>query len=251
MHEGTNHTLVVIVGLPFEARLAARISARVICSGSGRDLSVSLARAITNGCQGLISLGVAGGLLPNLSAGTCVVGSEILWGTQRLMADPRWSQSLLRVIPGSISGKIIGVAAPIAVPEDKHSLYTRTGAAAVDMESHVVANAAATNGLPFAAVRVIADPAEHPLPRAALTAMRPNGTVNIGAMILSLMKHPNELHALAQTACNAFAARVMLSRICTAFGSCNEPYVRSSPLGGEARIGVETLEIPRACSLGL
>jgi adenosylhomocysteine nucleosidase len=45
------------------------------------------------------------------------------------------------------------------------------------MESHIVASAAAANGLPFVAIRVIADPAERPLPQVALAAMRPNGTM--------------------------------------------------------------------------
>ncbi|MGA7535528.1 MAG: hypothetical protein WBW27_26990, partial [Pseudolabrys sp.] len=66
MREGVIQSLVVVVGLPFEARLAGRIRAQVICSGYGQNLATSLTRAITKQCQGLISLGVAGGLLPNL-----------------------------------------------------------------------------------------------------------------------------------------------------------------------------------------
>src|SRR5262245_17332127 len=128
-------TLAVVVGLPFEARLAASISKRVICGGNGQNLAASLTCAIMNECQGLISLGLAGGLLPSLSAGTCVVGSEILWGTERLVTDPSWSQRLVRAIPGSIYGKIVGVPEPIARTEAKHTFYLRTGALAVDMES--------------------------------------------------------------------------------------------------------------------
>src|SRR5262245_45975711 len=106
-----NQTLVVVVGLPFAARLAGGISERVICGGNGQNLAASLTCAIMNECRGLISLGVAGGLLPNLSAGTCVVGSEILWGTERLMTDPNWSQRLLQAIPDPIYCKIVGAAA--------------------------------------------------------------------------------------------------------------------------------------------
>jgi adenosylhomocysteine nucleosidase len=145
MREGMTQSLVIIVGLSFEARIAGRIRAQVICSGDGQNLAASLTRAITKQCRGLISLGIAGGLLPNLSAGTCVIGSQIVDGTKRLMTDRSWSQSLLQAIPGSIYGKIVGVAAPIPFPEVKHSLYLNTGAIAVDMESHVVGNAAVTN----------------------------------------------------------------------------------------------------------
>jgi Phosphorylase superfamily len=146
MRESVTQSLVVVVGLPFEARLADGICARVICSGNGQNLAASLTRATMNECQGLISLGVAGGLLPNLSAGTCVVGSEILWGTARFITDKSWSQSLLQTIPDSVYGKIVGVPAPIAHTEAKHTLYVNTGAVAVDMESHVVGSVAAANG---------------------------------------------------------------------------------------------------------
>jgi adenosylhomocysteine nucleosidase len=222
MRGSVAQTLVVVVGLPFEARLAGGISGRVICSGNGENLAASLTCAIMNECRGLISLGVAGGLLPNLSAGTCVVGSEILWGTEHLMTDPNWSQRLLHAIPDSIYGKIVGVTAPIVYAEGKHRLYVTTRAVAVDMESHVVASAAAANGLPFVAVRVITDPAEHPLPQVALAAMRPNGTINFAKLALSLMKDPRDLWSLVQTAQDAFAARAKLRHVCTAFGSCQD-----------------------------
>ena len=221
MRGSANQTLVVVVGLPFEARLAGGISERVICGGNGQNLAASLPCAIMNECRGLISLGVAG-LLPNLSAGTCVVGSEILWGTERLMTDPNWSQRLLQAIPDSICGKIVGVAAPIVYAEAKHRLYVTTRAVAVDMESHIAASAAAAKGLPFVAIRVIADPAEHPLPQVALAAMRPNGTINIAQLVLSLMKDPRDFWSLAQTAQDAFVARAKLRRVCTAFGSCQD-----------------------------
>jgi hopanoid-associated phosphorylase len=230
MREGMTQSLVIIVGLSFEARIAGRIRAQVICSGDGQNLAASLTRAITKQCRGLISLGIAGGLLPNLSAGTCMIGSQIVDGTKRLMTDRSWSQSLLQAIPGSIYGKIVGVAAPIPFPEVKHSLYLNTGAIAVDMESHVVGNAAVTNGLPFVAIRVISDPAETSLPRVALAAMRPNGTVDCFAMVRSLMNHPREVRALAETARDTFAAGITLSRVCSVFRSCNEPDVRSQAI---------------------
>ena len=217
MPTSVTQTLIVVVGLPFEARLADDVCAQVICGAGGQNLEASLTHSITSECQGLISLGVAGGLLPTLAPGTCVVGSEILWGSDRLQTDASWSRSLLAAIPHSISGKIVGVPRPIAYVDAKHILHKRTGALAVDMESHIVASVAAANGLRFVAIRVIADPANHSLPRVALGAMRPNGTVNIAQMILSLVTNPRDLFSLAQTARDAFSARVALGHICTVF----------------------------------
>jgi hypothetical protein len=60
--------------------------------------------------------------------------------------------------------------------------------------------------------------------------MRPNGTVDCFAMVRSLMNHPREVRALAETARDTFAAGITLSRVCSVFRSCNEPDVRSQAI---------------------
>ena len=70
--------MIVVVGMVFEARIAAGLGARVICGGDGHNLAPSLTRAMAAGCGGVISFGVAGGLAPDLKPGTCVIGSSIL-----------------------------------------------------------------------------------------------------------------------------------------------------------------------------
>ena len=182
-----------------------------------------------------------------MSAGTCVVCSEILWGTARFITDKSWSQSLLQTIPDSVYGKIVGVPAPIAHTEAKHTLYVNTGAVAVDMESHVVGSVAAANGLSFAAIRIIIDPAEHSLPQVALTAMRPNGTINIAKLCLLLMKHPRDLGGLVQTAQDAFAARITLSRVCAVFRSHSGLHAKSPAirLNGKAMTSLEAVACPK------
>src|SRR5438876_5568506 len=166
--------MIVVVGLEFEARIAAGPGMQVICSGDGRHLAAALSRAITHECRGLVSFGVAGGLAPELEPGDCVVGSAVLAGSARLEMDHGWSQKLLRTIPNAFHGMLAGVSAPVADPRAKRALYAKTGAMAVDMESHIVAAMGAARGLPVAAIRVITDPAVRALPQAALVAMRPN-----------------------------------------------------------------------------
>ncbi len=68
--------MIVVVGMAFEARIAAGLGVPVICGGDGRNLATTLARAMAAGCGGLISFGVAGGLAPDLKPGTCVIGSS-------------------------------------------------------------------------------------------------------------------------------------------------------------------------------
>ncbi len=210
--------MIIVVGLAFEARIAAGPGVRVICSGDGRDLAAKLTAAIADarqhvqGCPGIISFGVAGGLAPDLRPGTCVVGSAVISGANRMPISPEWSQKLLRTIPDAISGVLLGVPTPIAHPNDKRALFMKTGAIAVDMESHIVAAVGLAHDLPVAAIRVITDPAKRALPASAVAAMRPNGTTNIGAMLRSVLRRPKELPALLQTALDARAARATLVR---------------------------------------
>lgn len=210
--------MIIVVGLAFEARIAAGPGVHVICSGDGRNLAAKLtaaiadARRLVHGCPGIISFGVAGGLAPHLLPGTCVVGSAVLSGSNRMPTSYEWSRKLLHTIPGAVSGMLLGVPAPIAHPDDKRALYLKTGAIAVDMESHIVAAVGLDHELPVAAIRVITDPAKRALPASAVAAMRPNGTTNIGAMLRSVIKQPRELPALFQTALDARAARATLVR---------------------------------------
>ena len=210
--------MIIVVGLAFEARIAAGPEMQVVRGGDGGNLTAALtaaiaeARLLSGDCPGIISFGVAGGLAPQLRPGTCVIGSAILSGSNRMPTNQIWSQQLLRTFPDAVSGMLLGVSAPICDPRDKCALYVSTGAIAVDMESHVVAAVGAAHGIPVAAMRVVTDPAERTLPASAVAAMRPNGTTNIGAMIKAVLMRPREIPALFQTAFDALAARVTLVR---------------------------------------
>jgi adenosylhomocysteine nucleosidase len=200
--------ITAVVGLAFEARIAAGPGIRVICSGNGRNLPALLAKL--KDCRGLISFGVAGGLSPDLRPGTCVVGSAIVSGTKRFVTHRGWSQYVLQAIPTAVHGEIAGVSAPIVHPDAKRALHLDTGAIAVDMESHIIASAAAERGLPMTALRVITDPAHRALPKTALAAMRQNGTIDIISVIRSVVRHPSELPALLRITRDAAAARTAL-----------------------------------------
>ena len=94
---------------------------------------------------------------------------------------PTWSRKLLGLIDGAIHAPIVGVDLPVAEPAKKRELYKTTGAAVVDMESHVVARVAAEHKLAFAAVRVVVDPVHRTVPSAALIDMRPDGRADVSA----------------------------------------------------------------------
>jgi len=204
--------MIVVVGLAFEARIAAGPGVKVICSGDGRNLAAALRQAIATGYSGLISFGVAGGLAPHLRPGTCVVGSAVIAGNDRLPTDATWSQKLLETMPGAVHGALLGVSHPITTARAKRVAHLETGAVAVDTESHVVARSANDHGLPMAAIRVIIDSAGHTLPEAAVGAVRPDGTTDFLALLRGVARRPQEIAPLLRVALHAQTARASLRR---------------------------------------
>jgi len=211
--------MIVVVGLAFEARIAAQSGLSVVCAGSGRNLAGALAKAISSGCEGLISFGVAGGLRADLPPGTCIVGSEIVGGDRRFSTHAGWSKKLLQRLPSAQSGVLAGVGAPVTTADAKRALHSTTGALAVDMESHIVADTAAQYGLPMAAVRVICDPVARGLPEMAFRAVRADGTTNVISLLQSIVRQPNHIPAMIRVALDARAARATLSRCGRLLGS--------------------------------
>jgi len=69
--------IVTVVGLAFEARIAARAGMRAVCGGDGRNLATSLNHAVMRGCSGLISFGVVGLFVgPVILAATYTLAKE-------------------------------------------------------------------------------------------------------------------------------------------------------------------------------
>jgi|SRR5579863_9624910 adenosylhomocysteine nucleosidase len=210
----THRRLVIaFVGLAFEAKIAAAPGVQVVCRTAGSELEAIADSAVRQGYRGMISFGVAGGLASQLRAGDWIVASSIREEHTVRQTDAVWSRKLLGMIDGAIHAPIVGVDSPIAEPAKKRELYRATGAAAVDMESHVVARVAAKHKLAFAALRVVVDPAHRAVPPAALIDMRPDGRPNVSAMLREVMTRPLQLSPLARIAVDAFTARAAMNRV--------------------------------------
>jgi hypothetical protein len=90
-------------------------------------------------------------------------------------------------------------------------LFHETGAVAVDMESHTAARVAVRHGLPFVALRAIADPASRHVPASAIAGLRPDGRTDVTAVLGSLLRHPGDLPALIHVARDTAMARSALT----------------------------------------
>ncbi|KPF99919.1 phosphorylase [Rhodopseudomonas palustris] len=196
--------VLIVTGLIQEARIAEGPGLTVICSSSDpKQLRRMMASFDATSIRGVISFGVAGGLDPSLKAGDVVIATEVVAGERRWASEVSLSDELLRSAglgrQRVVRGGLVGVEAVVAARDSKAALRSETGAAAVDMESHIAADYAAAARLPFAALRVISDPANRSLPQVVSTAIKPNGDVDLRKVLRGLARHPTSIRSLVTT----------------------------------------------------
>ena len=208
----TQLPVVAVTGMAFEARIAAGPGVITLCSSRPDVLAADRAAAIAMGCRGIVSFGIAGGLTEQVKPGTCIVARSVVTPQQRFDSHLEWASRLLQTIPGAIHADIAGARALVAAPADKVALGRTTGAAAVDLESSLCVDAAVAHGLPFAAVRVVADPCHRALPPAAQLSLLANGKPDLPAVMRSVATRPHQVHALIRVALDTRTARASLVR---------------------------------------
>ena len=196
--------LLIVTGLIQEARIAAGPGMAVICSSSSTEQLRSLLTVVDpNSIRGVISFGVAGGLDPDLKTGDVVVASDVMMGAERWAALESLNEDLIERLAlrqrRVVSGTLVGAEEVLTGHSFKTTLRSETGAVAVDMESHIAAAYAEKVGLPFAALRVISDPAHRALPELARGAIKPNGQVDLKVVVRGVARNPVLLRDLVTT----------------------------------------------------
>jgi len=220
--------VLIVTGLVQEARIAAGPGMVVICSSSDpRQLRSLLTVFDPTTIRGVISFGVAGGLDPSLKPGDIVLATEVVAGDARWLAGLSLNEEVMadlalkrRVVRGGLAGAEEVVVAQAR----KAALWLQTGAAAVDMESHIAAAYAADAGLPFAALRVISDSAHRSLPALAKTAIRPDGKIDLRKILSGVVRDPSALSALVSTGID-FNRALRSLRGCRSFLLGSEAFV--------------------------
>jgi hopanoid-associated phosphorylase len=200
--------VLAVTGLAREARLAEGPGVITIrAGGDTARLRAMLGAHIVPNCRAVISVGIAGGLDPDLVPGDVIVATGIATPDRRHSASLDVARRLAAQLSAHpkrvVLADLAGVDAAVMCPIAKRDLRRATGAIAVDMESHIAADFAARYGLPFAAVRVICDPAHRALPALIATALHPNGEVNFSSLLGGLMRRPLQLVAMTRLARDA------------------------------------------------
>ena len=172
--------------------------------GIGRVAAAAAAQALVDaGVSALMTFGMAGGLDPKLTPGSVVIPCELLSSDgARYAACSAWREQVAAAVGpwcAVTEGNLLTSSHALETPADKAEAFRTTGAAAVDMESAVVAQIAAKHNLPFIAVRVIVDTAADVLPRAVVAASRA-GRVRFARLIGGLILAPREIGSLIRLA---------------------------------------------------
>jgi adenosylhomocysteine nucleosidase len=185
------------------------------CAGASAGRAYSGARALVErGAAALLSIGIAGGLDAALRPGSIVLPDVVLGpGGAARRVSAAWHTAVIQEVARPAIGTLYASAEPACSVAEKAALRAATGALAVDMESAAVAMAAAETDLPFLVLRVIADPADRAIPRAALYGVAPDGRQRPFAVLARVALRPGEIPALIGLARDSKAALRQLRRV--------------------------------------
>jgi len=211
----------IVCGLKSEANAvraslkAASVDAskvKIGVSGANADRAEEIAQGfLDEGATAIVSAGLCGGLDPALKSGDLILGERVVSAKGDIViADKALSAAADKFSPRHVA--IFGSDEIVDSVEKKEALFQRYAAETVDMESHGAARAAAKSGVPFIAIRVVADGAARTLPKAALRAVTPSGGVNVANVLVDCIKQPQQFEEIFALGRDSGAATETLRR---------------------------------------
>lgn len=215
----------VVTGLEFEAdvvlrhaRFAGVADHVLVKAGLGRARARRAAEdLLSQGATALLSFGIAGGVAPNLACGTTVLATAVRAENMETIAcTPAWTARLADALQASspfAQGALAYAPAILITRLEKSATFAATHALAADMESYGVGEAALKAGVPFAAVRVVADTAGERLPEIALHAMAPDGSLKLMETLSRILRNPRQIPGLIRLGRSTARARRRLDSV--------------------------------------
>ncbi len=176
----------------------------LIVSGEGKVNAREAALALlNNGADGLLVIGMAGALSPELSSGDLVIPDNIMTDSNRVFhCHLEWSEQLrekYKLKKNKITNSPLFTSDEVITNSiDKIGLYNQFNVCAVDMESSAVVALANEQKVPSTVMRVIIDPANYSFPDYLLTLTNEFGDVPVLRLIMTALTHPQQLNKLIQ-----------------------------------------------------
>lgn len=188
-------TVLCTSGLAVEAKIARAAGFSVVVGAGDRERTQALVETAAARTDCLVSFGIAGGLAPGLEAGTVIVSGDVVSERQRWTVDGAYRDRLSEFARkiGAVEGCVFGASSVLATQAEKHRAWAATGALSVDLESEIVARAAAALDIPFLVLRTVADTARRDLPPASLIPLATDGTPDRSRVFASVLRRPFQL----------------------------------------------------------
>ncbi|WP_175345295.1 hypothetical protein [Bradyrhizobium sp. ORS 375] len=213
---GSDGGVTICVALELESQIARR---HFVPLSRVEPWAQSLECLSATRIRGLVSLGLAGGLCDEVSLGDVVVASAVVFNGQCFPTDDRWADGVLSEMSSAIYAPIAGADVAVTSAGARRELSRRSGAVAVDMESHSIARWAATNKIPFLAIRVVMDDVGRRVPEAAVSCVSSAGQTSPVRLCGLVMRRPLDALAILRLCADWPQARRSLHGCCLALAS--------------------------------
>ncbi|MCD6050740.1 MAG: hypothetical protein K0Q55_2143, partial [Verrucomicrobia bacterium] len=182
---------------PFRPLVANRPDVRILVTGMGaKNTRKAFTAALAEGKPDMvITCGYAGGLNPALPPESLLLNADTGFPlTQKLLQT------------GAKPGTYYCATTVAITAQEKAALFAQTKCDAVEMESGIIRQMCAEQGIPAATFRVISDAANENLPLNFNELMTPEMTMDFGKLAWALMKSPGKIPELMR-----FGNRVKIS----------------------------------------
>jgi adenosylhomocysteine nucleosidase len=174
-------------------------------------------RLLDLGATALLSWGSAGALDPSLRPGVLLLPATVVAVDGRLArVDADWHARVLQSISGLLPVHVgpLGEAARVAgTVAEKRRMREHTGAIGIDRESAALGRLAAQAGLPFLAVRAVADTADMDIPGIVMRALDHRGNVRHAKLAVLTLIQPSHLPGLVRLGVSFRAAQAALATV--------------------------------------
>lgn len=164
----------------------------------------------------VVSTGFAAGLQPRLRPGALLVPESVIGGdTRATPLSSYWHGRIRRALDDHfdlVTGPLLHVTEIMSEPHAKDAAYRKYRAAGADMESLRIAEYCAERNLPFAALRVVLDPANAAMPESVVAVTDKGQPPRLLPLLLQLFRRPGDWSAFASMLGYTASARKSLRR---------------------------------------
>jgi adenosylhomocysteine nucleosidase len=193
-------------------------------SAGQKNARLSAKSLLEQGCDCLISWGVAGALDPQLTAGDLIVTSAVINDRSECFNfdsdDLKSLVETFKSLDPKVGGLLYSAEKPVPLAIEKQELHEKFHAESVDMESAAIAKVACDAQINFIAVRCIVDRSDCDLPVAATSSFKDNGKVDVFQLLKALTQNPLQLVPLIRLGLNYYSALRHLRKAATLLRRC-------------------------------